>query len=282
MSGYTPQTWAQALLTKLGYPVTHANVAELMSWEAAEGGGWGNAAYNPLNTTQGASGATDYNSVGVKNYVSWQQGLTATVQTLKNGRYDTILEELKAGGPYSAQFGTIVSATPWGTGNFTVNVKPKLPVTETGEVVDISRWPGLSIKNGAYYINYSASWTDRIANLPIYHLDNPIQEIKSWNDQSAALAARHGFNSQAYIKWVNKTLPTQLIPIKGTVSTAPGEGINSATGSQGGEMPSVLSGLGLPSWWVILIVALAGILLVGIVLKNVTGITPKAIVEAAA
>src|SRR4051812_28469417 len=86
--GFTARTWAVALLERLGFEATDANVRAIVSWEQAEGGHWQNTAtYNPLNTTQDAAGATSMNSVGVKAYTSWDQGLDATAQTLRNGYY---------------------------------------------------------------------------------------------------------------------------------------------------------------------------------------------------
>lgn len=118
--GYTPVTWAQALLTAMNLPVTQANLAALTAWEMAEGGHWHNtAAFNPLNTTQPEPGATSMNSVGVKAYLSWQQGFLATITTLRNGRYDAIIAALRAGNDARA-VAAAVAASPWGTGSFSV------------------------------------------------------------------------------------------------------------------------------------------------------------------
>jgi peptidoglycan hydrolase CwlO-like protein len=115
---FTQLTWAQALLVAMRLPVTADNVAAITAWEMAEGGHWYNTAYyNPLNTTQEMPGATVFNSVGVKAYTSWKQGLEATVKTLKNGYYDGIIEALKRGND-SAAVAQAVGASPWGTGDF--------------------------------------------------------------------------------------------------------------------------------------------------------------------
>jgi peptidoglycan hydrolase CwlO-like protein len=115
---YTPLTWARALLTRLGMPLTADNIAAIVAWETAEGGHWHNTAhYNPLNTTQPMPGATAMNSVGVKSYVSWQQGFDATVITLHNGYYGGILAALRKGDDALA-VARAVGASPWGTGNF--------------------------------------------------------------------------------------------------------------------------------------------------------------------
>ena len=109
------QDWAKTLLTKLGKPTTKDNITALTTWAAWEGGQWHNSAhYNPLNTTQGEKGATNMNSEGVKSYTSWDQGYQATIQTLNNGRYKSILSALTAGNNAAAVL-TAVDQSPWGT-----------------------------------------------------------------------------------------------------------------------------------------------------------------------
>ena len=115
----TQITWAQAFLKKIGVPVTADNVAAVVAWEMAEGGHWYNTAYyNPLNTTQSMPGATIFNSVGVKAYKSWMQGLEASVITINNGYYGGILAALRRGNDAQA-VADAVAASPWGTGSFT-------------------------------------------------------------------------------------------------------------------------------------------------------------------
>jgi len=114
----TQITWAQALLKSLNMPMTADNVAAIVAWEMAEGGHWYNTAfYNPLNTTQSMPGATVFNSVGVKAYTSWLQGLKATVITLHNGYYAGILAALGRGNDSQA-VADAVASSPWGTGSF--------------------------------------------------------------------------------------------------------------------------------------------------------------------
>ena len=104
--------------------MTADNVAAVTAWEMAEGGHWNNSAhYNPLNTTQSAPGATSMNYVGVKAYVSWEQGFTATLQTLRNGRYGAILAALARGDDAQAVVDA-VAASPWGTHHFSVTLSP--------------------------------------------------------------------------------------------------------------------------------------------------------------
>ena len=94
-AGVDPVQWAKDFLTQLGAPVTASNVQAITAWEQAEGT---KAAFNPLATTQsGFAGETQFNSVGVKNYASYQDGLDANVKVITNGLYGNILAALQQG-----------------------------------------------------------------------------------------------------------------------------------------------------------------------------------------
>lgn len=94
--------WASQLLGMLGAPASNANVSALVTWARFEGGHWNNSAhYNPLNTTLDMGGNQSMNSVGVKRYGSWDEGLSATVKTLLGNRssergYAAIVDALRA------------------------------------------------------------------------------------------------------------------------------------------------------------------------------------------
>ena len=119
--GYTPLSWAKALLRDARLPSTSSNVAAIVAWEMAEGGHWYNGAtYNPLDTTMPEPGATSMNSVGVKAYTSWAEGFTATLATLFNGDYGGILAALRRGGANAQAVADAVAASPWGTEAFVV------------------------------------------------------------------------------------------------------------------------------------------------------------------
>lgn len=114
----TPESWARAVLEAEHLPQTACNLGALEAWEAAEGGAWQNsAAYNPLNSTMPEPGSSVINSDGVRAYVSWRQGLEATVATLNNGRYGAILSSLRSGRNAQA-VADAVAASPWGTERF--------------------------------------------------------------------------------------------------------------------------------------------------------------------
>jgi murein DD-endopeptidase MepM/ murein hydrolase activator NlpD len=114
----TPHDFAVALLNAIGAPVTSQNLLAIVSWETAEGGGFGNRAqFNPLNTTLPLPGSHPITMIGVQAYTSSSQGLTATVNTLRGGAYRGIVAALKAGNSAQA-VERAVAASPWGTGNF--------------------------------------------------------------------------------------------------------------------------------------------------------------------
>jgi len=276
MADYTPQTFAQALLGKLGFTPTNLSVADLMSWEAAEGGNWYNdATFNPLNTTQPLGGSHAINNVGVQAFKSWADGLNATVKTLENGRYATILEALQYG---DQNFGQIVAASPWGTAFFSVNVKPKLPVATTAADIDLSKYPGLSCVKGVYHITYSASTGAKMANF--VGQNSVISVVAEWNQQSDYQAQRFGVGTTGYLNWVEATLPSIYGP---NSATSPGGGSSGAL-SDLTDLSGML-GLGNTTWWEIIIVILAGVLLVGIILKTLgssKGFTPKEAIAAVA
>ena len=74
--------WANAFLQVMGAPRCRSNLVVTIAWQAQEGT---QAAWNPLATTHGMDGSTDFNSVGVQNYRTLAQGLAATKATIENG-----------------------------------------------------------------------------------------------------------------------------------------------------------------------------------------------------
>jgi hypothetical protein len=106
-----PGGWQARVLQALGAawdpstPAGRRNVSFLDAWARQEGT---KARYNPLATTLALSGSTVLagNAAGVRNYVSAQQGIQATVQTIRG--YPTIVQALRSGQPQQ------VLATPAG------------------------------------------------------------------------------------------------------------------------------------------------------------------------
>jgi hypothetical protein len=274
---YTRETFAEAVLQSLGYPVTKLAVTDIMSWEAAEGGAWnGGARYNPLNTTEPMSGATDFNSVGVKNYTSWEQGLNATVKTLENGYYTDILNALSIGG--TGDFGVTVGESPWGTETFAVtgqNTKALTSPTDSGTALNLtnttpptlSSYSGLFINSdGVYQIKYSASIGADIANMGVFFIADrqasSISAVKTFNDGSKKTAAKYGAKSDKYIEWVNAQLASTAL-----------YGPNSATSNTGGAAGALtgltLSTLTLKDLYIIIAVVLVGVLAVILIARAI-------------
>ena len=112
-AGVDPVQWGRDFLTKLGMPITGENIRVMKAWQQAEGTA---AQFNPLATTQsGFSGETRFNSVGVKNYTSYEDGLAANVKAITNGLYGNILNALQGGNSADA-VAQAIEQSPWGTG----------------------------------------------------------------------------------------------------------------------------------------------------------------------
>jgi hypothetical protein len=110
--------WSLDLLERLGMPKTRENVRLFVAWQLAEGT---EAQFNPLAVNRDHPGATDFNSVGVKNYPSYEAGLQETVEGLHNGNYDHILAALAAGNDARA-VATAIQNSRWGTGGLVLKV----------------------------------------------------------------------------------------------------------------------------------------------------------------
>lgn len=103
--------WAQDFLATLGAPVSRSNLVAVVAWEAAEGT---LATWNPLATTMRMPGATVYNSHGVRNYLSKEQGIEASIKTVRlpNHGYEAIISSLKASAP-AMDTGRAINRSDW-------------------------------------------------------------------------------------------------------------------------------------------------------------------------
>jgi len=123
---YTRGQFARALLPKVGAKVTVHNMRAMMAWCQAEGDA---GRFNPLNTTHAEPGATDFNSVGVKNYVSFADGVAATAETLNYGAshglygYREIRRALRDNLPARRTL-FAVERSQWGTGGLALLCLP--------------------------------------------------------------------------------------------------------------------------------------------------------------
>lgn len=106
------------LLENLGAPISEENMKFMYAWRQAEGRG---GTYNPFNTTWNLPNSTTMNSHGVRNYSSLEDGLVATVKTLKNGRYDCIVNGLR-NDIGASEIARCESLKTWGTGDLVAKV----------------------------------------------------------------------------------------------------------------------------------------------------------------
>jgi hypothetical protein len=111
---HIPRHWRYRLLGVLDAPDSDENLRFLLAWSTAEGG---TAQYNPLNTTYGLPGSSNYNSVGVKNYSSPLEGIVAQALTLDHTNYDVLVKTLRAGTHTAEEIVSLCSAAikTWGT-----------------------------------------------------------------------------------------------------------------------------------------------------------------------
>jgi len=131
----TPRDFAKKILTTMGYPTSDNNINALVAWQALEGGHYYNAAkFNPLNTTQKMPGS--YNpgfKAGVQAYKDWQQGIDATIKTLKYPMYSKIRDALQKSLNPNLTL-KYINDSPWGTKNFKGKVESLLGYADTQDV----------------------------------------------------------------------------------------------------------------------------------------------------
>lgn len=118
------------ILRGLGAPVTDNTMALIYAWRQTEGG---KAAYNPFNTTHKLPGSTLYanNKHGVQNYATPRDGVRATITTMTNGKYDSILALLRSDAA-PVDVANAIIASPWGTKGLLLDV---LAMYARGKVV---------------------------------------------------------------------------------------------------------------------------------------------------
>jgi hypothetical protein len=142
------QQFATQVLQSLHAPTTQSNINFLVGWQQTENT---TAAFNPLATTQGEPGATNFNSFGpngeyhVKNYPDLNTGVKATADTIQ--QYPSIVSALQGGNAMNDNLeGNLSnSLSTWSGGGYKV-----VPVPNSGTVA-----VGTSTAGGGYYANSS-------------------------------------------------------------------------------------------------------------------------------
>lgn len=112
----TREQFAAGVLRQGGWLDQPAQVEALVCGMALEDS---HATWNPLDTTEPWEGATDYNSIGVRNYPDETAGILATVATLRLDYYTGVRAALANPRATSYDILTAFGDSPWGgVGNF--------------------------------------------------------------------------------------------------------------------------------------------------------------------
>lgn len=115
---------------QIGVEIARGDEAQIaiVCWIIGESGHDRNAAaFNPLNTTLWRPGCTNFNSVPVRNYVSFEQGVEATAATLNYGAdrfkygYRPIRRRLRKN-RNAERILKAVESSEWGTGGIALDV----------------------------------------------------------------------------------------------------------------------------------------------------------------
>jgi peptidoglycan hydrolase-like protein with peptidoglycan-binding domain len=116
--GVTDSSFYAKLLENLGAPVSEENLKFLYAWRQAEGSG---GKFNPFNTTWDLPGSVSVNSHGVKSYKSIEDGMVATLKTLRKTTYSCIVNGLK-NDIGADKIAKCESLKTWGTGDLVAKV----------------------------------------------------------------------------------------------------------------------------------------------------------------
>lgn len=113
------ETFASNLFEALFNKVAPTQFITLIkNWAHWEGS---SAQNNPMDTELPMVGSTDYNSVGVKNYPTLEDGINATIDTIRNGSYPFLESCMKSIGSSAVNqdwFNNLIhDINIWGTGN---------------------------------------------------------------------------------------------------------------------------------------------------------------------
>lgn len=179
--------WARDLLTSLKAPHSESNISAITTWMRHEGGGGkvtgigvNSAMYNPLNTTLDRPGASAMNSVGVKRYLSWEQGMNATVSTLLGNRadqrgYTSIVQALQNDAGVSAILNS-VNNSAW----------------RSGKVND----PGYKFPKGGGAMGYGASFSSSTGGSS----ENNVYITVKYDNADSAAAMKLARMVEGYLK----------------------------------------------------------------------------------
>lgn len=149
---YVTDTFWSSLCALFGQSHYSNSVIMLRKWQSFEGG---NAEWNPLNTTENWPGAWLYNSSGVKNYRTQEDGINATAATLRNGHYPSIVWALENNVPVDSWSKAPIPAEvdTWGTHGFAAYLRtmPPTPIPIPPFIEEVDMFM-VHVPNGSIYL----------------------------------------------------------------------------------------------------------------------------------
>lgn len=104
--------WQWRVLAGIGAPITAVNTHAMILWHESDLNAPGTAWHNPLSTSWALPGSSTMNKTGVQSYPSWTTGVRATILTLGQTYYVTVVAALRAGNTLGAIWRAI-NASPW-------------------------------------------------------------------------------------------------------------------------------------------------------------------------
>jgi hypothetical protein len=109
--------WADQFLRQIHCPVTENNRISIIAWVKAENT---KAKWNPLATTRQHADTIDYNATGVKNYLTFSDGIVATAETIRLPFYTKVIQALHSSAD-PATTTKAIAKSPWGTQQFDIS-----------------------------------------------------------------------------------------------------------------------------------------------------------------
>ena len=188
--------FAAPVVRGLGGKMTPEKLRFFEAWAQAEGT---EARFNPFATTRrGYQGETSFNSVGVKNYVSPQQGIKATIDTLQLNYYTELTNLLKDPNATAEDLAKAVAASPWGTGTGVLRVLGVHSVDGYEKAAATAKYGQSKAQLEGQY-----SKIDAVSFRPS---ESYVQQVQQLNPALGRLVA----NRQPLGSWINK--PELMVP----------------------------------------------------------------------
>lgn len=118
-TGTSHKAYFDAVLQGINAPITRSNELALASVATLEGI---NKRFNPLNSVIPSGNSTPFNSVGVQDYHSFQNGVNGTIALLNGAHWNNVRGALQHNAGLNAVLSAFKAAYTWDPGvNFSTN-----------------------------------------------------------------------------------------------------------------------------------------------------------------